>query len=109
MHRFANASGGTSGDAVGGHAFSRDALSWTYDDNAGLVAYTTEGSWSNGTEFHLYRRERPKLVHGKDHRIVALFNGAWPCHVGVEDDDTKDGAAGCESFTMVAPIGEVYF
>ena len=36
--------------------------------------------------------------------LVALFNGAWPCHFGAEDDDTSDGAAGCYSFTIVTDV-----
>ena len=100
VHRFAASNGSTSGAAVGGHAFSTDGLSWTY---ALQPCYTTRVRWANGSSTSLYRRERPKpLLMGG--RIAGLFNGAWPCHFGREDDDSRDAARGCASFTIFTAL-----
>ena len=107
VHRFAGgANGSTAGDAVGGHAWSVDGLSWQYDARA--VAYTTSVTWGNGSApTALYRRERPKpLLDAASGRLVALFNGAWPCHVGAMDDDSRDGHAGCWTFTLQTSVGD---
>ena len=96
VHRFATSNGSTSGAAVGGHAFSTDGLSWTY---APQPCYTTRVRWTNGSSTSLYRRERPQplIIDGQ---LAGLFNGAWPCHFGREDDDSQDAARGCASFTV---------
>ena len=60
---------------------------------------------SGGGRTVLYKRERPKLLF--DHTsgaLAGLWNGAWPCHVGGDEDDTQDLAAGCESYTLMTPI-----
>jgi hypothetical protein len=88
--------------AVGGHAFSADGWTWTYSKHP---AYTTALELSGGSRAVLYRRERPKPFF--DHEsgaIVGLWNGAWPCHVGSDDDDSRDLAAGCASYTLMTPI-----
>jgi len=94
VHAFRNGS-------VGGHAWSSDGLSWNYSKFA--PAYTNVVHWQNGSASSLYRRERPQpAILNK--KIVALFTGAWPCHL-VPDPNTDiyDGF-GCASFTMVTPI-----
>lgn len=127
VHRFAAGNGSTAGAAVGGHAFSHDSYNWRYSPHA---AYTTTIRLTNGSSAVLYRRERPKpllaTLHspfsGKafgmsrlpsasvlGHRhggglLVQLFNGAWPCHIGPEDDDRRDLAAGCASFTIATEV-----
>lgn len=113
VHRFAGANGSTSGAGVGGHAWSSDAVTWHYDESA--VAYTTGVRWRNGSGVgELYRRERPKplldMAHGSgaraspSGRLTHLFNGAWPCHHGEQDDDSLDGEAGCWSYTLVTQV-----
>ena len=105
VHRFAAANGSTSGTAVGGHGWSADGgLTWRYAAQQEPPTYTSSVTWRNGTRATLYRRERPKPVLDATGRLTALFNGAWPCHHGAEDDDTTDGAAGCYSFTMVTEL-----
>lgn len=49
---------------------------------------------------------RPKPVFGRSKEWVGLFNGAWPCHVGAEGDDSKDAAAGCQSYTIMTGVGK---
>ena len=98
VHRFASANGSTAGSAVGGHAWSADGITWAYAEDS--TAYTTAVRWENGTSTQLYRRERPKPALDSEGRLIALFNGAWPCHSGGEDDDSLDGPIGCYSFTM---------
>ena len=83
---------------VGGHA---PAKTWRYDDDE--VAYTAAVSWQNGSDSSvLYRRERPKpVVDDETGHLSALFNGAWPCHVGAEDDDSLDGT---QTYTLVTDV-----
>jgi hypothetical protein len=106
VHRFAAGNGSTVGSAVGGHAYSRDGLTFTLSPDA---AYNTTLHLPDGQHKTLYRRERPKPVfangEGGERKMVALWNGAWPCHKGSEGDDTKDSAAGCESFTVMTTVG----
>lgn len=52
----------------------------------------------------LYRRERPQPLLDGQGRLVRLLNGAWPCHVGAETDDSHDAAVGCASFTMSTAV-----
>ena len=90
--------------AVGGHAFSADGWSWTYSKRP---AYTTalRLSEAEGGRTVLYRRERPKPFFDRNTGgLSGLWNGAWPCHVGNDDEDTQDLAAGCESYTLMTPI-----
>ena len=98
VHRFAALNGSTAGSAVGGHAWSLDGIEWHFDQDS--VAYTTAVSWQNGSHSSLYRRERPKPVVDDRGQLAELFNGAWPCHRGTQDDDTLDSSTGCYSFTM---------
>jgi hypothetical protein len=101
VHRFANGSN-TTGNAVGGLAYSADGLEWEY---AASPAYTTSVRWSNGSFAMLYRRERPQLLlDASGAEIEGLFNGAWPCHFGDDDEDAHDAARGCSSFTMSTAI-----
>lgn len=98
-----NAGNSSVPSAVGGHAYSSDGLRWTYSK---LPAYTTELHLSGERERRvLYRRERPKPFFDQTTGdLIGLWNGAWPCHVGSDEDDTKDGAAGCETYTLMTPI-----
>ena len=106
--------GSTMGKEVGGHAYSHDGLVWTYSPHAaynttvryGPLTARTGVKRGNSSTAALYRRERPKpLFDAKTGRWLALFNGAWPCHVGAENDDTKDARAGCETFTLMTAVG----
>ena len=69
------------------------------------AAYNTTLRFPNGSSAVLYRRERPKPVFNRHNEWVGLFNGAWPCHVGAEGDDTRDTAAGCQSYTLMTAVG----
>ena len=89
--------------AVGGHAYSGDGLRWAYSKRP---AYTTALELGGGGGRRvLYRRERPKpfFDHATGH-ITGLWNGAWPCHVGSDEDDTRDGVVGCETYTLMTPV-----
>ena len=102
VHRFAPIppNGSKVAAGVGGHAYSLDGLTWTY--NASAVAYENVVRWrSNGSSTRLYRRERPQpMLDSASGHLIGLFNGAWPCHSGPEGDDSHDAALGCASFTM---------
>ena len=105
VHNFPNghnAGNSSVPSAVGGHAFSPDGWRWTYSK---VAAYTTELELSGGERRVLYRRERPKPFFDPiTGDISGLWNGAWPCHAGSDEDDTEDGALGCETYTMMAPV-----
>tara|TARA_B110000208_G_scaffold1801_1_gene2372 strand:- start:1011 stop:2531 length:1521 start_codon:yes stop_codon:yes gene_type:complete len=124
-HRFAAKNGSTRGTQVGAHAWSVDGgWTWTLAPSA---AYNTTVRWaatdglrgsstvtSNDANapsaapsapFTLYRRERPKLVVDATSGTVSwLFNGAWPCHSGPENEDAIDSVTGCESFTIATNV-----
>jgi hypothetical protein len=103
VHRFASGNGSTSGAQVGGHAYSTDGWTWHYSRHAAFNTTIRYGTRPREQRV-LYRRERPKPVLDSSGRITHLWNGAWPCHVGAQGDDTQDLRAGCASFTMVTDV-----
>ena len=106
VHRFAPIppNGSKVAAGVGGHAWSTDdGLTWTYDE--ATPAYDNALTWrANGTRARLYRRERPQIALDASGHLVALLNGAWPCHVGRETEDDKDAARGCASYTLTTAV-----
>ena len=56
---------------AGGHAFSRDGLSWS----AWSRCYNTTVSLNNGSSVNFSRRERPKLLFDADGQPTHLYNG----------------------------------
>ena len=108
VHRFAAIppNGSSVAAGVGGHAFSLDGLEWRYAPH-GAPAYDNAVVWrGNGSRTRLYRRERPQPVIDAHGRLLGLFNGAWPCHHGREDDDAHDAAVGCASFTLWTEVDQ---
>ena len=64
-------------DATGGHAFSRDGLSWTWSPTS---AYTKQVQWDDGTSRLMCRRERPALLLDAAWRVpLALFTAVSDC------------------------------
>ena len=70
---------------AGGHAFSRDGLAWSNWTRC----YNTSIPLAFGGFFETNRRERPKLLFGKDGTPTHLFNGA---------------ITGRGTYTVVAPL-----
>ena len=70
---------------AGGHAFSRDGLAWSNWTRC----YNTSIPLASGGFFETNRRERPKLLFGKDGTPTHLFNGA---------------ITGRGTYTVVAPL-----
>ena len=64
--------GGVNGTAVGGHAFSRDAETWTMSVTA---PYSTLVQFSDGSNATYRRRERPQLLLDGDGRPLYLSTG----------------------------------
>jgi len=62
---------------TGGHAFSRDGLSWTFAGSA----YEHDIALANGTSFHVGRRERPQ--------VLVLEGEPAFLYVGVQMDDGR--------------------
>ena len=76
--------------ALGRHAFSFDnGTSWVY---ASSNAYNGSVSFTNGSSFAFYRRERPHLILDKDGRPTHLTNG-------VQETTTDD-----RSYTLVQKL-----
>lgn len=71
------------GGATGGHAFSRDAHTWT--QSAGDAYTATVGHHGGATKYAM--RQRPALVRNGNGQLVALVTGVG-LHVGVEHDRT---------------------
>lgn len=73
---------------AGGHAFSRDGLSWSKWSRC----YNTSVALVNGSRHEFQRRERPKLLFDVHGTPTHLFNGAI----------TGDATLG--TYTIVAPL-----
>ena len=61
------------GQPTGGHAFSKDGLSWTFAGNA----YGTKMEYDDGTSISFSRRERPQVLSLDGHPSY-LFTGVQP-------------------------------
>ena len=60
---------------IGGHAFSRDAVTWHYSPT---VPFGASVRYADGGSVALQRRERPHLVFDQRGFIVALSSGVQP-------------------------------
>lgn len=93
----------------GGHAWSKDGVTWNVNPRVG--AFDTNIQFTDGTGIKCERRERPQMVVGADGKPVALVTGLTGCPKGLmssNDNDLSDksGAAafyrgGDDSFTLV--------
>jgi hypothetical protein len=95
----------------GGHAWSKDGITWNSNPRVG--AFTTTVQFTDGTSIKCERRERPQMVVGSDGKPIAFVTGLTGCPKGLmlssNDNDEmaeKSGAAvfyrgGDDSFTMV--------
>ena len=87
------------GGAAGGHAWSRDGSTWTFHPRN---AYNNRVQLTNGQEWVLNRRERPKIILGKDGEITHLLNGvSLP---GVANECGPYSGAQDHVFTFVQPV-----
>ena len=85
--------------SIGGHAFSRDAVSWTYSTT---VPFNATVAYEDGSSVVLQRRERPHLIFDDAGFITHLTSGAQPPPsarksppVGFQNDFT---------YTLVQPV-----
>lgn len=60
-------------DDIGGHAFSKDCLRWTYTHTR---AYSTDAEVEGGQTVTYWRRERPRLIFDAEGNPTHLVNGA---------------------------------
>lgn len=92
-----------SGCDVGGHAYSKDGLTWTLSTT---IPFTTNVTWSDGKSETLNRRERPQLVMATDGVTpIALVTGVQKSDVPAscsEGGTVKEKA--CRSFTMAVDL-----
>lgn len=88
---------------VGGHAFSRDGLTWTLSSTR---PYTTSVTWEDGFSEVLNRRERPQIVMATDGVTpIALINGVQKGDVPPICSHGGPVASNqCQSFTMAVEL-----
>ena len=85
--------------SFGGHAFSRDGVSWTYSDTP---PYGNLLEFADGTSTRLQRRERPHLVFDAQGYIAALTTSAQPPPTAAKAPPA--GFSNDYSFTSVQPV-----
>ena len=91
-------------DTCGGHAFSRDGLTWEYSGVAWGNAEHPHGNavhFTDGSKFSFTRRERPHLIFGSDGAPSLLTSAA---QYGPGKLPGALGDNGDASYTMVQPI-----
>eukprot|EP00927_Polykrikos_kofoidii_P051277 TRINITY_DN45067_c0_g1_i1.p1 TRINITY_DN45067_c0_g1~~TRINITY_DN45067_c0_g1_i1.p1 ORF type:complete len:421 (-),score=51.22 TRINITY_DN45067_c0_g1_i1:198-1412(-) len=88
---------------VGGHAFSRDGISWTLSET---IPYTTNVTWINGKREILNRRERPQFVMADDCVTpLSLVTGVQKGDVPASCSQGGTVASKeCRSFTMAVSL-----
>ena len=85
--------------SFGGHAFSRDGVSWTYSD---VPPFSNNVSFTDGSVISMQRRERPHLIFDAKGYISHLVNGVQPPPTA-----RKSPPAGAQNdfvYTMVQPV-----
>ena len=92
-------------DAVGGHAFSRNGLDWTYSGVAwGNVSSTRQGNvvhFTDGGSFRYTRRERPHVVFNHEGEMSHLITAA---QYGFGKNPGTSGDNGDACYTLLQPI-----
>ena len=97
--------------AAGGHAFSRDGVTWTYTGVAwGPSTTTKQGdvvNFTDGTSFRFTRRERPHLifrpaVNGAMYGTISHLTSA--VQYGAGENPGEIGDNGDASYTLVQPV-----
>lgn len=83
----------------GGHAFSRDGVSWTYSTT---VPFTNYVEYIDGSSILLQRRERPHLIFDDAGYITHLTNGVQPAPTATKAP--PKGFANDFTFTLVQPV-----
>jgi len=80
-------------DKQGGHAWSRDGVTWS---EPRVGAYNTTVVFTDGTSMHCKRRERPQMVLDKDGIPLVMFSGIMGCPT-IEGTPYKGGS---DCFTL---------
>eukprot|EP00656_Telonema_subtile_P034063 TRINITY_DN38194_c0_g1_i1.p1 TRINITY_DN38194_c0_g1~~TRINITY_DN38194_c0_g1_i1.p1 ORF type:complete len:101 (+),score=12.88 TRINITY_DN38194_c0_g1_i1:245-547(+) len=62
----------------GGHAWSRDGLTWS---EPRVGAFNTTIQFSDGTNMTCGRRERPQMLQAADNTPLVMFSGMTGCPV----------------------------
>lgn len=77
-HMLVNALPGKCGgkDQQGGHAWSRDGMTWS---EPRVGAYNTTVLFTDGTSMQCSRRERPQMVLDKDRIPLVMWSGTTGC------------------------------
>jgi hypothetical protein len=85
--------------AAGGHAWSKDGKTWTFHEKN---CYNNKIALTDGTEWVLSRRERPKLIINEGGQITHLLNSvSLP---GVANGCGSHPAATDHVFTFAQPV-----
>lgn len=83
----------------GGHAFSSDAITWTYSLE---VPFDNVVNYTDGDTVTLQRRERPHLIFDKRGYITHLTNGVQP--PPSSDRPTPPGKQNDYTYTLIQPV-----
>ena len=85
--------------SFGGHAYSRDGVTWTYSD---VPPFNNNVSFVDGSVISMERRERPHLIFDKNGYISHLVNGVQPPPTSQKSPPT--GAQNDYVYTLVQPV-----
>ena len=85
----------------GGHAFSRDAISWTFTDEP---PYGNNVTFTDGSTVPMQRRERPHLIFDSAGMITHLVNGVQPPPTAGKSPPTAAKFQNDYVYTLVQPV-----
>lgn len=85
--------------SFGGHAYSRDGVTWTYSD---VPAFGNNVSFVGGSVISMQRRERPHIIFDANGYISHLVNGVQPPPTSRKSPPT--GAWNDFVYTLVQPV-----
>ena len=85
----------------GGHAYSLDAVSWTYSLE---VPFNNTVEYTDGDVVSLQRRERPHLIFDSAGYITHLTNGVQPAPTN--EKHPIDGFQNDYTYTLIQPVAK---
>ena len=87
--------------SFGGHAFSRDGVTWTFSP---IPPYGGVVNFSDGTSVAMQRRERPHLVFDQRGYITHLSTGVQPPPTATKAPPTTAAFQNDYTYTLLQPV-----
>jgi len=87
--------------SYGGHAYSRDGVSWTFSDTP---PYGNVVNFTDGSSVALQRRERPHLVFDREGYISHLSTGVQPPPTAEKSPPTSGRFQNDYTYTLIQPV-----